>query len=318
MMQAPTIVIAIASALAPQANTAGPKPGPYPLPTVQSVASSGGEIVRASFIDGYGKPAGVVAFMRRPGEEPRVEVRTAAGGTLATAVPLDTWERVRSAAALFDRTLAPLPKADRPSICLHPWSVSVEAVDPARSGRPAAIRKAVQSTCDTGLAVPLAFELAREAVAALPACALLDARQYRNDISRLAGCTLLEGDRAAAALARNAYGSDWFASTRGDRTEYAIRHLFFDQARIDWAGTTVEGSSAAAKIWSSQLENASVFPRHIIGETADRVRIEGVIVRFTGNRSTQAPVTMVWTSENGFGFRVRSAVVGAEEPAGGS
>ena len=177
MMQAPTIVIAIASALAPQANTAGPKPGPYPLPTVQSVASSGGEIVRASFIDGYGKPAGVVAFMRRPGEEPRVEVRTAAGGTLATAVPLDTWERVRSAAALFDRTLAPVPSADGPSICLHPWSVSVEAVDPARSGRPAAIRKAVQSTCDTGLAVPLAFNLAREAVAVLPACAMLDARQ---------------------------------------------------------------------------------------------------------------------------------------------
>ncbi len=315
MMPAPATIIAIASALAPQANTAGPKQGPYSLATVESVASSGGEVVRSFFIDGYGNPAGVVAFMRRPGEEPRVEVQTAAGGTLATVVPLDTWERVRSAAALFDRTLAPAPKADRPSICLHPWSVSVEAVDPARSGRPAVIRKAVQSTCDTGLAVPLAFELAREAVAALPACALLDARQYRSDISRLAGCTLLEGDRAAAALARNAYGSDWFASTRGDRTEYAIRQLFFDQARIDWAGTIAEGAAAAAKIWSSHLEDASVFPRHIIGETADRVRIEGVIVRFTGNRSTQAPVTMVWTRENGFGFRVSSATVGAKEPA---
>lgn len=315
MMPAPAIIIAIASALAPQANTAGPKPGPYSLATVESVASSGGEVVRSFFIDGYGNPAGVVAFMRRPGEEPRVEVQTAAGGTLATAVPLDTWERVRSAAALFDHTLAPAPKADRPSICLHPWSVSVEAVDPARSGRPAAIRKAVQSTCDTGLAVPLAFELAREAVAALPACALLDARQYRNDISRLAGCTLLEGDRAAAALARNAYGSDWFASTRGDRTEYAIRQLFFDQARIDWTGTIAEGAAAAAKIWSSHLENASVIPRRIIGETADRVRMEGVIVRFSDNRSTRAPVTMVWTRENGFGFRVSSATVGAEEPA---
>lgn len=315
MMQASAIVIAIVSALATQANTPGSKPGPYPLPTVQTVASSDGEIVRTFFIDGYGNQAGVVAFMRRPGEEPRVEVRTAAGGTLATAVPLDTWERVRSAAALFDRTLAPVPNKDGPSICLDPWSVSVEAVDPARPGRPAAIRKAVQSACDTGLAVPLAFELAREAVAALPACALLNARQYRNDVTRLAGCTLLEGDRAAAALARNAYGSDWFATTRGDRTEYAIRQLFFDQARIDWAGTTAEGSAAAAKIWSSQLENASIFLRHIIGETADRVRIEGVIVRFTDNHSTQAPVTMVWTKENGFGFRVRSVTVSAEEPA---
>jgi len=271
MMHALATAIAIASAPVTQPST--PVPGPYRLPTVQSVASSGGEIVRAFFVDGYGNQAGVVAFMRRPGEEPRVEVRTAASGTLATAVPLDTWERVRSAAALFDRTLAPVPSADGPSICLHPWSVSVEAVDPARPGRPAAIRKAVQSACDTGLAVPLAFELAREAVAALPACALLDARQYRNDVTRLAGCTLLEGDRAAAALARNAYGSDWFASTRGDRTEYAIRQLFFDQARLDWAGTTVEGSEAAAKLWSSRLENASVFPRHIIGETANRVRI---------------------------------------------
>ncbi len=230
-------------------------------------------------------------------------------------MPLETWERVRSAAALFDRTLVPVPSADGPSICLHPWSVSVEAVDPARPGRPAAIRKAAQSACDTGLVIPLAFELAREAVAALPACALLDARQYRNDVTRLAGCTLLEGDRAAAALARNAYGSDWFASTRGDRTEYAIRPLFFDQARLDWAGTIAEGSAAAAKFWSSQLERASVFPRHIIGETADRVRIEGVIVRFVDNRSTQASVTMVWTKENGFGFRVRSVTVGAEGPA---
>lgn len=312
MMQTPAIAIALAAALVAQTDTPGPNARE---PTAPSVATGGGEIVRASFIDGYGNQAGIVAFMRRAAEEPRVEVRTAAGKALATVVPLEIWERVRSKAALFDRALKPVPSKNDQSICLHPWSVSVEAVDPAGPGRPAAIRKAAQSACDTGLAVPLAFELAREAVASLPACALLDSKQYRNDVTRLAGCALLEGDRAAAALARNAYGSDWFENTRGDRTEYAIRHLFFDQARLDWGGTVAEGSAEAAKLWSGRLENATLFPRRVVGETADRVRIEGVIFRFADNRGTQAPVTMVWTKENGFGFRVRSIVVGPEKAA---
>ncbi len=313
------MIQAFANVLAPLlAASATSTPGPelYHLPTAQSVASSGGEVVRAFFVDGYGNQAGSVAFMRPRGEEPRVEVRTASGGALVTVVPLDTWERVRAAAALFDRKLAPASGPDVPSICLHPWSVSVEVVDPARPGRPAAVRTAAQSSCDVGLAVPLAFEVAREAVAALPACALLHAEQYRNNVSLLAGCTLLKGDRAAAALARNAYGSDWFATTRGDRTEYAIRQLFFDRAQLNWSGTIAEGSEAAAKLWSSRLENASIHPLQIVGEAADRVRIEGMIFRYADNRSTKAPVTMVWTKENGFGFRLHSATVGAEEPAG--
>ena len=307
------IATALASLVAAQANSK--EPAAYGLATAQSVAEDGGETVRAFFSDGYGNRAGAVAFIRRVHEEPQVEVRVAGGRTLTTVVSLGTWKRVRTAAALFDRTLVPVPKGEVQSICLHPWSVSVEVVDPIQPGRPAALRASAQSACNEGLAVPLGFELAREAVAALPACALLDAKQYRNDVARLAGCTLLEGDRAAAALARNAYGSDWFASPRGERTEYGIRHLFFEDARVDWAGTLANGSEAAAKLWSGRLENASLFPQRIVGETANRVQIEGTIVRYTENQNTKAPVKMVWTSENGFGFRLRSATVGPDEPA---
>lgn len=290
MLQILAIAIAIAPASVNWAHAAAHKTESFPMPMAQSVAGNGGEVVRAGFVDGYGNQAGVVDFMRRPGEEPRVEVRNAAGVTMAAIVSLETWERVRSAAVLFDRKLVPVGNTDDQSICLHPWQVSVEAVDAVRPGRPAVIRKAVHSACDTGLAVTLAFKMASEAVAALPACALLDPKQYRNDVARLAGCTLLDGDRAAAALARNAYGSDWFVNARGERTEYAIRHLFFDRAQLDWAGTAAEGSEAAAKLWSSRLENGTVVPRQVVGETADRVRIEGVIVRFADNRSYQAPM----------------------------
>lgn len=308
-----TNAFAAAIALMFAAQTSLPEPKPRRMPSPQSVVVDEGESVRASFVDGYGNQAGTVIFIRRPGEEPQVEFRTAGGQTLATIVPLATWERVHTASALFDRTLTPVAAAQGLSFCLHPWSVSMEAVDRARPGRPAAVRTGTQSGCNDGLVMPLAFQLAREAVAAFPSCALLEAEQYRNDVTRLAGCTVLQGDRAAAALARNVFGSDWFSSTRGDRTEYGIRHLFFDRVRLDWAGTIAEGSEAAAKLWSSRLEKASISPKRFVGETADRVRMEATVFRYAENRRYQAPVTIIWTRENGFGFRVHSATVGIEQ-----
>lgn len=269
-------------------------------------------MVRAFFVDGYGQNAGSIAFQRLAGEEPKLTVRFANGSTLETVVPLGTWTRIRDAAALFNRTLTPV-KADN-EICLHAWDVKVEAVDPVRAGQTQPVRAIEQSACDTGLAVPLAFQMASEAIAALPTCALLDPKQYRNDVTRLFGCTLLEGDRAAAAEARNVYGSPWFDDTRGDRTAYTIRHLFFDRAHVDWNGTIADGTEESANLWSARLEKGLMFPRHIVGETADRVRMDATVVHYTDGGGTQAPVTIIWTRENGFDFRVRSATVGAPKP----
>lgn len=282
------------------------------MPTAQSIAAAHGELIRAFFVDGYNQNAGSIAFQRLAGEEPKLIVRFANGRTLETVVPLATWTRIRDAALLFDRTLTPIKTDD--AICLHAWDVKVEAVDPAAAGQSKPVRAIEQSACATGLAVPLAFQMASEAIAALPACALLDPKQYRNDVTRLFGCTLLEGDRAAAAEARNVYGSPWFDHTRGDRTAYTIQDLFFDRAHVDWNGTIADGTEASANLWSARLEKGSMFPRHIVGETADRVRMDATVVHFTDGSGTQAPVTIIWTRENGFGFRVRSATVGAPKP----
>ncbi len=303
------VVAVLPMLLALAVDGAPTAPNAYRLPSTQSVANDGGEAIRAYFTDGYGTPAGAVVFVRPAGEEPRVEFHTTGGATLTNVVSLDQWNRVRAAAALFDRRLAPVPRSPIESICLHPWSVLVETAEPARPGIPAVTRNARQSTCDDGLAVPLAYAMADEAVAAMPACALLSTDQHRNAVTRLSACVQLRGDRAAV-LARNVFGSDWFDNPAGERTEFTLRQRFGDHARLDWDGTVGEGSEQAARLWSDRLDGATILLRSVTGETADRVRMEGRVVRYCDGRSIELPITMLWTRENGFGFRLRSAKVG--------
>jgi hypothetical protein len=290
----------------------------FGIDPVEAYVDRKAALLRAVYIDGYGNPVGVVDVTRNPGEEPRLSVRilrpdgfTSRVAEMTAVVPLATWEDLLRRSATFDRDFVPLPGPARDEIefCLHGWMATVEAVSP--SGK---IRRKTQSACGgEGAVVALSFDFARAALALLPACALLDPDQHRNDVTRLAVCATLEGDRAAAALARNVYGSTWFANPHGPDMAFSLRHLFFDHARIDWAGEPpADGAAAAALLWTTKMPSRHLFVQRLIGETADRVRIEGMIdeAGAAPDQRRVAPVTQIWTRENGFGFRLSAMTVG--------
>ena len=275
----------------------------YGVEPAERLAERRTPTVRAFFVDGYGRDAGLVTFARAPGEEPRVEWRTTQGdrpapALLSTILPVATWDEQLAEGRLFDR---PLASRGNDAICLHSWVVTVEAVD-ARG----VVRRRTDDACGDGPAVRYGFSLAAAAVAAMPACALLDREKTRNDITRLTDCTMLAGDRAAAAQALNVVRSTWFLNPRGPDFARPLAYLFFDNARVAWPGDTpVTGMARASEAWATRASEGSIFIRRVIGETADRVRVEAVFSR-RGDDRTPVPLVMVWTRENGFGFRLRS------------
>ncbi|RYH06365.1 MAG: hypothetical protein EON57_06640 [Alphaproteobacteria bacterium] len=236
---------------------------------------------------------------------------------LRGAVPLATWDRLFAHAKYFDRDLAPRTgKTDDLALCLHSWVVTVEAV--TAPGPRGGVRRKTQDACGEGLAVDLAFEMADTAVALLPACALLDAERHRNAVTRLGACGQLTGDRAAAAQALNRYNAHWFANPQPGSAP-SIAYLFHDQAEIEWPDQPrVRGGAAAALAWAGHMQQRRFWITRVIGETPDRVRIEGKVQQIADQRADwrSADAVQIWTRENGFDFRLRSLQVGAFTPTG--
>ena len=286
----------------------------YGVEAIDDLATKGSQVIRAFFVDGYGRDAGLVSFVRGPASEPHVAWLQAhadkADGRrthLSNVVSLATWEALQEDGHAFDRQLAPRPEA-LPTICLHGWMVRVETVDPRGK-----TRQSTQSACDPGLVVQYGFKIAKAAVESLPSCSLLAPERARNDVTRLSECTLLTGDRAAAAQAFNTFRTPWFANPRGPDFARPLQYLFYDRAEISWAGLPpVIGAEAASKLWTDQAANSFFSPNRVYGETPDRVQIEGTILfaGTPGGKERRMPAKMIWTRENGFGFRLRSLVVG--------
>lgn len=287
----------------------------YGVDALDELGAKGAQIVRAFFVDGYGRDAGLVSFVRGPAFEPRVEWRLprpdgVAGprATMTGIASLATWEALQADGKFFDRLLAPQSDGVEPTICLHGWMVRVETVDARGKSR-----RNTQGSCDSGLTVQYGFKIARAAVETLPSCALLDPERTRNDVTRLSECTLLDGDRAAAAEALNVFNTPWFTNPRGPDFARALQYLFHDRAELSWPGQPpVNGSEAASRLWSEHAARDRFFLSRVYGETSDRVRIEGTILfaESQDGKERRVPAAMIWTRENGFGFRLRSLISG--------
>ena len=223
-------------------------------------------MVRAFFVDGYGHDVGLVTLWYAPAAEPRVAWRMPkprngedAMAPIDATLTLSAWREVTAAGTYFDRALAQLPQKER-SICLHGWTTRVEMVE--ADGK---IRRGIQSGCgDDALVWPLARRMTAAAIAAMPACALLDAEKTRNDITRLNKCNRLSGDRAAAAEATNVYDAPWFANPRGEDFTRALTYLFAEQLDVAWPGEpVVTDGEAAARIWSRHVGTRPSSPRDL-------------------------------------------------------
>lgn len=300
---------------APQAKDAF---AAYGVPGVDTLAAGKVRVMRAAFIDGYGREAGMIAFIRAPGEEPRVEVRIGSAAPLTGFVSARAWNDMVRTGAVFDRDLQPKPPVQGsapPSFCLHPWSASVETVD--ADGQ---VRRKAGGSCPLAptLAYAFAAELARTAVAEMPVCAMIDDREL-GPFSQLARCGQLAGDRIAAAEALNVWTTPWFSNPRGPDFARSQAYLFHDQIRFAWPGETpVTGSIQAAEVWAAKAGDARFQIDRIHGETADRVRMEGTIAigpPATDGARSRIPATILWTRENGFGFRVRDLITQAPSPS---
>lgn len=177
------------------------------LASIEAEAAAGSEVYRARFVDGYGRDMPAVAFVRRPGQDPMVEVQGSGGRRMTAPVEPDVWDAVVARARFADRELVPVETAAGanalPPICLHSWVVVVEMANSRRDREIAPVRRATQGACGGGLAMDYAFALAEKAVPALAPCRLIDRDRQRNDVTVLATCLGLEGDRFTAAALWN-------------------------------------------------------------------------------------------------------------------
>jgi hypothetical protein len=277
---------------------------------IETEAESGAEVYRARYVDGYGRDMPAVAFTRRPGQDPMVEVSGRDGRKMTTLVDPDVWDAVVADSRFADRALAPLAEPARADgappifepICLHAWVVSVEMANTQiMRNKTKPVRRATQSACGGELTVRYAFDLAKYAVEALAPCQLLDENKQRNHLTILATCLELEGDRFAAATlwnrqseGRPRYGLDvkdpgvWrsYLGTNGSPT-------------LDWQGevmTTERGrDNRVAETLVARLNETpmSFLPVKFRGLSRTRAELEGV-VEAEGGRVAPYRQTWIW------------------------
>ena len=290
----------------------------YDAPSIEKLAASKVLTLRVAFLDDYGRDISLVSFLRSPAEEPRVEVRFPRSSgverpreLLTAPISAVTWNVLVADAANFDRTLVEKTQAPRPDgsreivICLHGWTVMVEAVD--EEGH---IRRRQEGACDHGLTAPYGFALAKAAVAAMPACAALRADRVRNAPGQLVQCGRLAGDRAAAAELLNTWNDPMFAGANSSDHASSIANFFHPDAVVTWPGEApARGMVKASEAWIAHLDKMDFYPERIFGETPDRVSMEGVVgVHQAEGDDKLFPAMMVWSRTDGYGFRMLSLV----------
>jgi hypothetical protein len=289
----------------------------FGLPPAEARLAAGEEIRRVFMIGGWGNPIIAVEYRRAPGREPSVSIyggrdgRLPAGDGFPPAVlPLAEWERLGAAGRLFDRVLAPRPAADGEIlVCADGYGLLVEMTDPLALVPGERLRRKIAGSCPDNPASAYAQELVASAARLLPACAGLEPRWPGNEAMLLRDCMTLAGDRMAAAEVHNR-----LEALRRARTHDQMSGLFAPHARIDWQGRANISDDAAAEL-------AGHFsPRRLIGESARRVRVEGILTSFTraGNGPEvrwEAPVTLIFADPPSQSWQIADARVGAFAPA---
>lgn len=297
------------------------------MASAEAEAKAGVEAYRAFFVDGYGRDRPAIVFERRPGEPPKVVVY-AQGRKLEAPASLTAWNRVKSDARLADRALTPLPApkpgAETPlNICLHGWVSSVEIVNaPAREGDPDTVRTRTESACTPGLTTQFTFELATLAVQQFPACEALSETKHRNDIERLAACTMLYGDTLAAAGFINQNGGR--LNLRTDLAPATAWKSWIGTnatAELDWDGQIAKDdlhrANNVGKFLATQSATARIdlYSDRIEGLEGRTVKVTGRIYRTTRVEPqvrTSAPSQQTWVWDRGLNeWMLKSWTVGA-------
>lgn len=259
------------------------------LTALEDEKAAGVEVYRILQVDGYGNVMPSIAYERRPGGSPQVVVYAHEGRRLSASVSVEEWADVQQMARFADRSLEPLPDQAGPlsGLCLHSWISTVEITNAADRGVPdGPIRRRTESACGGALTTRFAFDLPTLAIKHFPECALLDAEDFRNDMTRLAFCTGFKGDRLAVASLVNQVG--WRMTPDDDADEplaWARRFGMNAMVRLDWGGDVITASrgvtrnAAADYLAQRQTENPSLraYIQAYEGVSSTRVETAGRI-----------------------------------------
>lgn len=302
----------------------------YGLRPIEEHRDAGDQVRRVFFVDGYGRDLVAIAFVRARGHDPALWIHyprregEAQADPLQAPVPQDAWSEVLARSENFERSFAP-PAGTNPgetNLCLHAWVYTIEATDPRQGSRPAALRRKIESACESGPGAAYAADLARTALSLIPHCAALDRAEHRNEAAMLAACRLLRGDRMAAAEVLNLAGVFRRTSTREEAG--LIFGRFQYNATVNWNGARNTGPGSAMAFWLGRVfdeDRPSLFFESVEGVSADEVRLKALFHRVVYDsagrqvRVERADVAQVWERDQGGSWQIASATVGPWEVA---
>ncbi len=239
----------------------------YGVPPIEELTRQRVEMVRAFYVDGYGRDLLMLALSRRGDQAITVEVRVPNDdkASIGTSLTPRQWREVAPPSKIFKSTKPAPSDAESMVICMHGWMATVEAAD-AR-GR---IRTITQSAChhDDG-AVDYALSLTEAVLPSLAGCAKLDPAYSRNEATLLATCAQLAGNRAVAAEAWNALNAADAFSEPG-----ALRKLFVPAITASWPGQAeLSGAEAVGDALSRAFGGDDLYWDEIAGEAGDQARV---------------------------------------------
>jgi hypothetical protein len=302
----------------------------FGLQPIETHAAAGDLVRRVFYVDGYGRDVVAISFLRRREQDAAMFVHFPRREGEAPRPPMQVlisealWTEIEAASDLFDRDLAPAAPASPGSdvfICAHSWVYTVEAVEQPEEDKPARIRRKTQDACANGPAEQFAQLVHRRAVPLLPHCAVLDPSDHRNGATLLAACSLLSGDRIAAAHAMNAAQALRDISEPDDLAR--VREVFRPAASLTWPGADrPTRGDAAARAWHSGVTevHTNFYIEGAHGLSPGRARVTGKLWRSadadgnTSGSNQQAPVELTWVREPHGEWQLESAVVGRFTP----
>lgn len=211
------------------------------LQPLEVETTQGVEVYRAFYLEGGGaRPA--IAFVRRPGRNPAVEVMAGGGRSMRADVPLDVWRQVQAAGQIAD--LAVVPRSGSEGGCMDGGAVFAEIGVPATDSRsPAINRQRAASSCEDSGTLFFSRLLVQQAERLLPGCAAISRDFLSEGVTRLHFCFRLTGDQVAAAEVMGLAHSDVSVgeddSVARKRAEWARATGVNPWTRLRWAGEDV-------------------------------------------------------------------------------
>lgn len=277
----------------------------YGLPTIERRLADYSQSTRIFVIDDYGRDVVGIEFLRPAQSDPRLEIAFPQKNlarklpNISIPIPESAFADVVQQGRYVTRSLVPVPekKSDDGSItiCMHPWSIYTEIVDPGDRETPPAIRRRMENTCDDNLLTPFGFRVAEKAGDLIPWCSLLNKAAW-NAAELLLVCRSLEGDRSAAAHVRNRLDEmTRYISSNSD----SVRWLFAIQPEIIWNGQKIaraDGKAFAAKLNESG-DRLFLGTETVRGLAGDRATSHGYLQRNTDTGYEFADIDLVWTVE---------------------